>query len=280
MPAYLVELPEVGGLTLPQGADKMVVFAADAANARAMAAAQFDGDANAIWQDAVTTVTEIVAGLSDEFFGDDTSVFVLLTGGATEHRVEVKGTSSHFSMDETVAVNAAGTGYATDDILTLSGGTFQRAATYRVTGQTAGVIDSLELVDPGDYSVAPTTLVGAALTGGTGSNATADVAVAAAGSHEHLLGGLVTALNAEGGIANAAVDMSDGAAGARLVTTTGAADNLGDSTLVFEIRRNGTAIPQLVGTITDGGAAGAATSAGIPALASIEYPSVTPVKGT
>ncbi len=69
-----------------------------------------------------------------------------------------------------IALVVAGTGYADDDILTVVGGTFTTAATIRVTGQTAGVIDTIAIEDEGDYSVAPTGTL--TTTGGTGSGAT------------------------------------------------------------------------------------------------------------
>jgi len=63
MPAYLVQLPSAEaspGRTLVDGVDTMVVFAADATDAKAVAKSQTDGDLEALWDAA--TVTEIVAG--------------------------------------------------------------------------------------------------------------------------------------------------------------------------------------------------------------------------
>lgn len=60
MPAYLVTLDRtVGGRTLRNGADAMVVFAASGAIAKEAAAAKFDGDGAAWANDG--TATEIVA---------------------------------------------------------------------------------------------------------------------------------------------------------------------------------------------------------------------------
>lgn len=59
MPAYLVTLDrEKCGHTLPEGADAMVVFAADATAAKEICAAKYDGDGSAWATDG--TATEIV----------------------------------------------------------------------------------------------------------------------------------------------------------------------------------------------------------------------------
>lgn len=64
MPAYLVRLPDTPARVLFNGANAVAVFAADEATAKTMAKAQFDGDANALWDQAV--VTEIAAGADME----------------------------------------------------------------------------------------------------------------------------------------------------------------------------------------------------------------------
>ncbi len=62
MPAYLVQIPEdIPAKNLIGGGDAFVVFAADEANAKAVAASKFAGDANTQIID-LATVTEIVAG--------------------------------------------------------------------------------------------------------------------------------------------------------------------------------------------------------------------------
>jgi len=65
---------------------------------------------------------------------------------------------------------SGGTGYSTNDILTVSGGTFATAAQIRVDAQTAGVITAFTLVNVGAYSVVPSNPV--SVTGGTGASAT------------------------------------------------------------------------------------------------------------
>jgi hypothetical protein len=113
---------------------------------------------------------------------------------------------------KTAVINGAGTGYTLNDILTVATGTKTRAATVRVTGETGGVIDSIELVDPGDnYTVDPTT-TGVALTGGSGASATADLTMVANDYH-NIMGAVVTSLNATTPIAAAAMDFGTGSGG-------------------------------------------------------------------
>lgn len=77
---------------------------------------------------------------------------------------------------DTIAVNAAGTGYTVGDILTVAGGTVtHHAAQIRVlTVGGSGEILTARLWDSGGYSADPT-LSGNAVTGGTGSAATFDL---------------------------------------------------------------------------------------------------------
>lgn len=69
-----------------------------------------------------------------------------------------------------VAINGGGTGYAVDDVLTVSGGTYTTQTTLTVTSVSGGVIDGIEITEPGQYSVIPSNPV--SVTGGTGSGAT------------------------------------------------------------------------------------------------------------
>lgn len=52
-------------------------------------------------------------------------------------------------------VAGGGTGYATNDIITLAGGTYGQVTKLRVTAQTGGVIDTVSIEQAGVYSVAP-----------------------------------------------------------------------------------------------------------------------------
>lgn len=279
MPAYLVEMPVQTGLTLHghHGANKMVIFASNAADALAAAEGHFPGTAGWI---SLATANEIVAGTDLAGY----TFIVNITGGAAQTvdpiSVSVSGGAGNNALNEGAqVVNAGGTGYATDDILTVVGGTFTRAATLRVTGQTAGVIDSVETVDPGEYTVNPT-LVANAVTGGTGSSATIDLTMAGANSYEVFLGQLITRLNAQADIANAAVDMSEGAAGTRLLTLASIADGIGDATVTLAWGKEGGNVAGLSSTITHEGVAAAVLTVALPTIATLVLPSaVTPVSG-
>ena len=78
-----------------------------------------------------------------------------------------------------VAIHAAGggAGYAVNDVLTVDGGT-GTSATIKVTGVAAGVINAVQVLTAGSYTVNPVTLSGNAVTGGTGAGATMDLTMA------------------------------------------------------------------------------------------------------
>lgn len=75
------------------------------------------------------------------------------------------------ALSATVA--AGGTGYAVDDVVTLTGGTSTAAATFTVTGETGGVVDTVALLTGGSYSAVPANPV--STTGGSGSGLTLTV---------------------------------------------------------------------------------------------------------
>ena len=277
MPAYLVEVPENQRVN---NRHALSVFAADETDARTAAKMQFPEDPDELW-DVVATVTEVVAGVELKDAGTGWTMWCRVSGAAGQtagfdpYIVEVDGLDKNLYRSKnvsgsnrrhigSVAIDGGGTGYAVNDILTAAGGTGPRSATFRVTGQAAGVINAVELVDPGEYRELPT-LAANAVTGGSGSGATLDLTQADEGSYEALMGQMVTGLNASPDIDNAAVDFSEGGAGARELTVASAGDSIGDATVEFECRQNGTPFDPLVGTITDEGAAGAALTVEIPA---------------
>ena len=65
MPAFLVEL-SFGARTLIGASDSFVVFALNAADARAAAANHVSGDSDVLWNSAETVVTEILQPLWDK----------------------------------------------------------------------------------------------------------------------------------------------------------------------------------------------------------------------
>lgn len=288
MPAYLVELPS-GAHQLVGGFDRMVVFAANEAGARAAAAGMFDGDGNALWN-SVATVTEVVAGtlLSDS--SDGWSAYCRVTGGAAQTVDPIVANVDGLTRDVPANIlsetrlhlngvlNSGGVAtYVVDDILTATGGTFTRAATFRVITVSTGVITAIELVDPGEYTVLPPTLTANPVSGGGGSGATVDLTQFAPGSYEAILAQMVTDLNTVVDLGNAALDLSEGASGARLLTIATIPDNIGDATVEFEVRHNSVAFAPLVSTITDGGIAGAVLTVAIPA-SPLAPPRVIPLK--
>lgn len=101
----------------------------------------------------------------------------LSKGTATDYLDLVDELDAFVEADwvDTVAVNAGGTGYAVDDVLTVAGGTVtHHAAQVVVTAVSSGVITAIRLLDSGGYSADPT-LTGNSVTGGTGSGATIDI---------------------------------------------------------------------------------------------------------
>ena len=290
MPAFLVELPESATFSnLGGAADKMIVFAADATAARRGAAGRFDGEGNALWQ-SLATVTEIVVSAALADSGDGWTAFCRITGGAAQtvdpfiakadgkSRNQAQGELGAVRISLDGALNDGGVAtYVIDDILTAVGGTFVRAATFRVITVSTGVITAIELVDPGEYSVLPTTLTANPVTGGGGTAALIDLTEFASNSYEAILAQMVTEITANPDITTAIIDLSEGAAGTRLFTVAVIADDIGDATLEFELRNNGLAEPLLVSTIVDGGIAAAVLTAAIPA-SPIAPPRVIPVK--
>ncbi len=284
MPNFLVTLPDsqtVGNQG--EGAKSMVIFAADAAGARRAAEGRLDGDGNTQWSDSgVATVTELVVGLNLIDAGDEKwSFYVRISGGAAQTVdpivASADGKTKDFAKGNlgrvrlsvgSVTLNDGGTAtYAVDEILTVAGGTVApggRAATMRVITVSTGVITAIEMVDPGEYSVFPTTLTANPVTGGGGTVALMDITLAAVNSYEALMGQMVSELNAFADLTSS-VDFSEGAAGTRLLTLATVGDDIGDATIEVEIRHNGTPETVLMSTLVDGGIAAAVLTAAIPA---------------
>lgn len=84
--------------------------------------------------------------------GDGTGLVVELTYTDTAWSANVD-----YAVQEakTVNIETAGTGYSTNNIVTVGGGTFTEAATVKVTGVTGGVPNSVEINSVGEYSATP-----------------------------------------------------------------------------------------------------------------------------
>ena len=275
MPNYLVELPAGTPVSnMSDGTVRMVVFAADVAGARRAAEGRHDGDGNALWA-TLATVTELVIGTDLADAGDVAawSAFARISGGAAQTVDPIIANVNAMNTDPaagrkvvdrfhvgSVALNDGGTAtYIIDDILSAAGGTLAaggRAATFRVITVSTGVILTVELVDPGDYTVAPPTLVANPVTGGGGTGALLDLTMALEGSLHSLLARLTTDLGLFADL-TPALDLSDGAAGTRLFTLAVIGDDVGDAAIEVEIRHNGTPETVLLSTIVDEGIAAA-----------------------
>lgn len=87
---------------------------------------------------------------------------------------------SEFNIVDTAVINAGGTGYAVNDVLTVAPGAAGysrsgRPCTLLVTSVSSGVIDGISIQFHGEYDVNPSTLTANPVTGGTGSGATFDL---------------------------------------------------------------------------------------------------------
>lgn len=269
MPAFLVELPVSGGKTLIGASDSFVVFALNAADARAAAANHVSGDSDVLWNSAQTTVTEIIAGTT---LPSDYELEVLIhndgagAGIALPAVYRARGGTGNVALSGGVIGAAAGLTYVDDEIVTVVGGTFTRAATFRCEG--TGAVTAIALEDPGEYTVLPTLDEMVTTTAGPGDgNLTIDGVAAEENSYEVLLGQMVTLLNGDPEIAAAAVEMSELLLGPRLFTVAALADDIGDSTVLVRLGSpHAGNIPSLVGAIVHEGAAAAVLTFALPAI--------------
>lgn len=81
----------------------------------------------------------------------------LSTGTSTDHKDALTKLEQFLLGNHvaTVAIVAGGTGFITGEIITLTDGTFTKAARFQVVTQAAGVITSIRIIDSGAYSVNP-----------------------------------------------------------------------------------------------------------------------------
>ena len=109
MPAYRVTLNrEKSGHTLPNGADAVVCFAADATAAKQVAAAYFDSE-GALWTSSDSTVTEIIADADFDGWTFKVRVCGGLGAGQDEPgEVVVVGDSTDNTIDEIAALIVTG----------------------------------------------------------------------------------------------------------------------------------------------------------------------------
>lgn len=231
----------------------------------------------AAWESAdVIELVDVVGDDADAYEGME--LFIQVQGAPSTFVVQAASTLSVTSA----IVAANGSGYSEDDVLTLAGGTFTRAATFKVLTVSTGAVATIAVLDAGDYSVLPTGTQATTVAppGGTGCTLTPSGDGTSLAS---LLSRAVTLLNARADIAGASVDMS---AAPYVLTVADASDALGDKTLVVKMLPrallNGAGnrvnrrfpIPGLVGTITHEGASGDALTVEFPDSATAVIPRV------
>lgn len=126
MPAYLVTLDRSkGGHTLVHGADAMVVFATTTAEAKQLAAAQYEGDGLAWINDA--TATEVTAAadwngwtFAVDVIGGAAPISVATTGTATDNTVDKIAAALVVALNATPTIAAASYSASTN-VLTVAG---------------------------------------------------------------------------------------------------------------------------------------------------------------
>ena len=97
---------------------------------------------------------------------------VAITAPTTAGGVQATATATMFAA--TATIQAGGTGYTVNDVLTTVGGTFSGAASWTVTSVSGGVVTGISLSSGGSgYSVLPTNPV--STTGGTGTDCTLNI---------------------------------------------------------------------------------------------------------
>ena len=243
-----------------------VVSAGSVADARAIAKSyRAAGISPVAWNNAtITELMDVVSSEANAYSGWE--LLISVQDAPTTFTVQAMGVLGVTSA----AIVSGGSGYTAGNVLTLAGGTAVRPATFRVTTESTGVVTGIELVDSGEYTVAPT---GTQATTGSGTGCTLGTLVASSGSLAALLANAVSKLNARADVAGASLDMG---ASPPLLTVADATDALGDKTLVVELRppviyddanrqvNNRLAIPDLVGTIVDQGSSGDVLSVAFP----------------
>lgn len=117
----------------------------------------------------VTAITRTAAGTNYT-----TNPSVVISAPQIAGGVQATATVPIWTSGAGITPVSGGTGYTLNDVVTVQGGTFTTAATYRVTGVSGGVVSSLSVIDNGAYSSAPSNPV--SVTGGTGSGLTFNLA--------------------------------------------------------------------------------------------------------
>jgi len=237
----------------------LTVVAATEAQALAFAQGWRDTDPKMAWTGA--TVIDIEADTPAATSLDGLGISVTVNDGVTPFTVFSRSQGPSVLSG---AVVAGGADYTVDDVVTLVGGTFTRAATFTVSAVTSGAVTGLTLLDPGVYRELPTgTLATTTADGGTG------LTIGTVTSQQHTLANVAASLV---GLLNARGDI-DGArfnATTRVLTVSSIADGKGDDAVTVEYLLNGVALPTYTEAIVDEGSAAAVLT--VEFVASPVYP--------
>lgn len=122
--AYLVTLPAQTGMTLPQGANAMVVYAEDANDAKDICKNYFTGDSNAAWEAATATAIAAAADLAGftlraGILGQTPVVHAEVTGAASA-TIDTLGTALAAALNALPNIAAAAYNTSTQ-VLTIAG---------------------------------------------------------------------------------------------------------------------------------------------------------------
>ena len=253
MAVYKVELETLDGGHRVNGHVGHIVVATDAAGAKEVAQS-VDGMPNdGRWDESTPLLLSSTHESSLETDRAEMSCVLNVSGAVAqtkEWNVSVKAGTADIAAIA-VAIGTGGTGYSVNDVLTLVGGTFTHPCRLNVTSDSGGVIDGIEIIDPGVYSVFPADSV--AVTGGGGSSADFDMTTNVAGM-AGLMSLVVNALVVNSEFTGAQYTPADDI----MIISTGAVDDLGDGTVGIVVNNiYGGVIATHVGAITDEGATSA-----------------------
>jgi len=98
----------------------------------------------------------------------DFRTWITGTAGWTENSY----TASHLEAKTVDSIAAGGSGYAVDDTITLTGGTFTVAVVLTVTSVSSGAVTGVDITTAGNYTVVPGNPVSQGSTSGSGTGAT------------------------------------------------------------------------------------------------------------
>lgn len=217
MNLYIVTLPQhLKGFTV-NGVNGHVVLAESEEDALAMVKSFYTSNTS-IWDSAdVEELTFLDSAQVPDYTGWALGVQINTAAGVGYANVEAEGTEG-VSLYGFSLIDGGGS-YTIGNTLSVAGGT-GTAFKIEVTAVNSGTITDFDVIDVGDYSVAPTSPN--TLTGGAGEGAIAEFNVLEGVSVHSLANAVVGELNSLSGIANAAYNPITG-----VLTVAGSGDSFG-----------------------------------------------------